>query len=171
MTAWYGVSQDRSRNVFGSFDPSKFMVYFVDEDDPEGRSPEDLNALAVKLRDAFRDDRAIAAVVQGSRAWCQRVRDELDEGLFEIVVFVGPINMLKGLRVRVLDEHWGPGQPQVSMDEVFRSRASLRRGSRVATIFDGTRGVLSWRRGTFARVILEGQSREIVVPIWAVKED
>lgn len=169
MTTWYGMSQDRASAVFRSFDPSSFMVYFVAEDDPENRTPDDLNELAVQMRDAFDDDRRIVAVVSGGASHLRSFRDGLDESVFEAVVMVAPINALKSLGVEVLDEHWQEGDPQVFMDEVLGDGVGVRRGARVRTIHDGTRGVVSRRLGArFARVVLVGTTRPITVPVWAI---
>lgn len=94
------------------------MVYLVDEDDPEERSPEELNAHAIKMRDSFNDQRRIVAVVKGSHSFLRHARATLSE-TFEAVVLTGDAEVLDTLDVDVLDSSWSPGQVQVSLDEVM----------------------------------------------------
>lgn len=118
MTRWYGISQDVASNVFKSFDPSKFMVYFVDEDDPEERSPEALNLHAAHMRDAFNDDRRIVAVVKGSMEFSALARRTLAD-LFEAVVIAGNLNVLRQLDVKIVDEGWKEGDAQMIFDDIM----------------------------------------------------
>lgn len=118
MTRWYGMCNDTARAVFGSFDPSAFMVYFCDEDDPERRTVQDLNALAVKYRDAFDDTRRIVAVIKGSVQHGLKVRRGLSP-VFEAAVFAAPLEVLRRLNVKVLDEGWTEEQPQLLFDEIM----------------------------------------------------
>lgn len=95
------------------------MVYFVDESDPEERTPEMLNAHAVRMRDAFHDDRRIVAVVKGTIEFARKARRVLDPQVFEAVVITGPLPHLQTLDVKVLDCDWQQGARQLSMDEVM----------------------------------------------------
>lgn len=94
------------------------MVYFVDEDDPEERSPEALNVHAVQMRDAFDDDRRIVAVVKGSIDFLTEARRTLSS-LFEAVVMTGHVNVLRKLDVKILDEAWREGDAQMIFDDVM----------------------------------------------------
>lgn len=118
MTRWYGMCNDRASAAFKSFDPSRFMVYFIDEGDPESRTAEELNAWAERARRTFDDDRQIVAVMQGSFEYCDRYLKSLDP-MFEAVVVTGPKPMLERLGLKLLDGDWKPGDRQIQMDEVM----------------------------------------------------
>lgn len=118
MSRWYGVCNATAREVFGSFDPSVFMVYFCDENDPENRTVEQLNALSIRYRDAFRDSRRLAAVIKGSAPYCFTIRRKLMPH-FEVAVFAAPLSLLHRLNVKVLDAEWEEGQPQLILDDVM----------------------------------------------------
>lgn len=168
VTALYGISKDKASQVFRSFDPSQFMVYFIDEGDPENRSIEELNELAAKTREVFNDTRRIVGVVKGSPAFCRTVRDGVED-FFEALVFVGNERMLQNLGADVLDDAWKQGDEALSMDEVLGVTASLRSGDEVLTIHNGTRGIVIRRQGKFAHVELDGVDRALLVPLWAVR--
>lgn len=166
-TKWYGVAHSSGIQAFKAFDPSRFMVYYAADDDPEARTPEDLNHLADQMRRAFRDTRRIAAIVRGNASHARAFRAGLDEDLFSVAVIVGPLNLLKQLDVEILDADWQEGDEQISMDQLT---ASVREGVRVRTLH-GARGVVTARRGAFAHVLLEGAPGAVAVSLWAVRPE
>lgn len=118
MTRWYGMCNDKASAAYKSFDPSRFMVYFIDEDDPEARTVEELNAWAERARRTFDDDRRIVAVMQGSVEYCEKYLKSL-EPMFEAVVVAGSKPMLERLGLKILDSDWQPGDKQIQMDDVM----------------------------------------------------
>lgn len=119
-TRRYGIAHDRASAVFRSLDPSRFMVYFITEDDPEHRTVEQLNGLSLQLKNAFSDDRRIVGVLSGSYAYCRNYLDNLSD-LFEAVFVAGPKELLERLDVEILDIGWDEGDPQLSLDAVMDS--------------------------------------------------
>ena len=94
------------------------MVYFCDEDDPEGRTVAELNELSQRYRDVFNDTRRIAAIVKGSASFCLGVRRQLLPH-FEVAVFAASPSVLDQLNVKVLDATWTEGQMQLILDDVM----------------------------------------------------